>query len=67
MATSIPTAYLFFAAAIALLALPKGQARGLLLLAVPLIAALHVWNLPEGSLAQQLSLASTSISAASTG
>lgn len=51
MATSIPTAYLFFAAAIALLALPKGQARGLLLLAVPLIAALHVWNLPEGSLA----------------
>ena len=51
MVTSLPTAYLFFAAAAVLLALPKGQARGILLLAVPLIAALHVWTLPEGHLA----------------
>ena len=37
MVTSLPTAYLFFAAAAVLLALPKGQARGILLLAVPLL------------------------------
>ncbi len=49
MATSIPTAYLFFAAAIVLLALPKGQARSILLLVVPIIAGLHVWIGPRNS------------------
>ncbi len=48
----MPTAFLFFAAALALFVLPKGAARGVLLLAVPLIAGYQVWTLPIGTFAQ---------------
>jgi len=44
----IPTAYLFFAAAIVLLALPKGPLRAGLLLVVPVIAAWQIWTIPLG-------------------
>jgi len=44
----IPTAYLFFAAAIVLLALPKGPLRAGLLLVVPVIAAWQIWTMPLG-------------------
>jgi len=45
----IPTAFLFFAGAIALFALPQGRLRGALLLLVPIIAAWQVWGLEIGS------------------
>jgi multicomponent Na+:H+ antiporter subunit D len=48
MLDQIPTAYLFFAAAIALLALPKGPLRAGLLLIVPIIAAWQIWTMPLG-------------------
>ncbi|WP_194295017.1 Na(+)/H(+) antiporter subunit D [Profundibacter amoris] len=48
MLDQIPTAYLFFAAAIVLLALPKGRLRAGLLLIVPVIAAWQVWSMPLG-------------------
>lgn len=48
MLDQIPTAYLFFAAAIVLLALPKGPLRAGLLLIVPVIAAWQVWSMPLG-------------------
>ncbi|MCG6901479.1 MAG: Na(+)/H(+) antiporter subunit D [Rhodobacter sp.] len=48
----IPTAFLFFAAALLLLVLPQGRIRGAVLLALPLVAALQVFNLPEGIYAQ---------------
>jgi multicomponent Na+:H+ antiporter subunit D len=48
----IPTAFIFFAAAAILFVLPKGPARGLLLLATPIVAALHVWNAGIGNFAQ---------------
>jgi len=48
----IPTAFIFFAAAVVLLVLPKGPARGLLLLATPIVAALQVWNAGIGNFAQ---------------
>ncbi len=48
----IPTAFLFFGAAFLLLALPKGPARGVLLLLVPAIAGLQVWGLEPGLNAQ---------------
>lgn len=48
----IPTAFLFFAAALVLLLLPQGRARGALLLALPLAAGWQVWTLPVGTFAQ---------------
>lgn len=45
----IPTAFLFFAGAIALFTLPQGRLRGALLLLVPIIAAWQVWGLEIGS------------------
>jgi len=48
MLDQIPTAYLFFAAAIVLLALPKGPLRAGLLLIVPVIAAWQIWTMPLG-------------------
>ncbi|WP_428548385.1 Na(+)/H(+) antiporter subunit D [Profundibacter sp.] len=48
MLDQIPTAYLFFAAAIVLLALPKGPMRAGLLLIVPIIAAWQIWTMPLG-------------------
>lgn len=48
MLDQIPTAYLFLAAAIVLLALPKGPLRAGLLLIVPVIAAWQVWTMPLG-------------------
>jgi len=48
MLDQIPTAYLFFAAAIVLLALPKGPLRAGLLLIVPVIAAWQIWTMPPG-------------------
>jgi len=53
MLEQIPTAFLFFAAAIVLFAIPQGRARAALLLVVPVIAALHVWTLPFGVFAQK--------------
>ncbi|MBS9718477.1 Na(+)/H(+) antiporter subunit D [Pseudohalocynthiibacter aestuariivivens] len=50
MAETFPIAFLFFAGAAGLLALPKGHARAALLLAVPVVACLFVWSLPEGNL-----------------
>jgi len=44
----IPTAFLFFGAAFILLALPKGRARGTLLLLVPAVAGLQIWGLEPG-------------------
>ena len=48
MLDQIPTAYLFFAAAILLLTLPKGPLRAGLLLIVPVIAAWQIWTMPLG-------------------
>jgi multicomponent Na+:H+ antiporter subunit D len=48
----IPTAFIFFAAAAILLALPKGPARGILLLITPIIAAIQLWNAGFGNFAQ---------------
>ncbi len=50
MAESFPIAFLFFVGAALLFALPKGHARAALLLAVPVVAGLMVWSLPEGNL-----------------
>ena len=50
MLDQIPVAFLFFAAALTLPLLPRGQIRGALLLAIPLIAAWHVWSMPAGNL-----------------
>ncbi|MEP2027540.1 MAG: Na(+)/H(+) antiporter subunit D [Paracoccaceae bacterium] len=50
MAESFPVAFLFFAGAALLLALPRGPARASLLLIVPVAALLMVWSLPEGTL-----------------
>ena len=50
MAEIIPTAFLFFAAALVLPLLPQGRARGALLLALPVAALVQVWGLPEGNL-----------------
>ncbi len=49
MLDQIPTAFLFFAGALALLTLPQGRLRGILLLIVPVIAAWQVWGLEIGS------------------
>lgn len=53
MLEQIPTAFLFFGAAIILLALPQGRARASWLLIAPIIAGLQVWTLPAGIFAQQ--------------
>jgi len=50
MIDQIPTAFLFFAGALALLALPQGRLRGALLLIVPVLAGWQVWSLPFGNL-----------------
>ena len=50
MFDGFPVAFLFFAGAASILVLPKGAARGMLLLAIPLIAGLFVWDQPEGNL-----------------
>ncbi|MCP5037206.1 MAG: Na(+)/H(+) antiporter subunit D [Rhodobacteraceae bacterium] len=52
MSEVFPTAFLFFAGALALLALPQGRLRAGLLLAIPIAAAWQVWSLPEGGLWQ---------------
>lgn len=52
MLEQIPTAFFFFFAAAILPILPRGTARGLLLLAVPILAGWLVWNLPMGELLQ---------------
>ena len=52
MLDQLPTAFLFFAAAVLLPALPKGNARAALLLVIPLIAGWQVWSLPVGNLSQ---------------
>ncbi|MGO4916914.1 Na(+)/H(+) antiporter subunit D [Pseudogemmobacter sp. W21_MBD1_M6] len=50
MIDGFPVAFLFFAGAALLLALPKGPARAALLLLVPVLSGLMVWSLPEGHL-----------------
>lgn len=52
MLDSLPTAFLFFGAAMLVLVLPQGRLRGALLLAVPLVAVAQVWTLPVGTYAQ---------------
>ena len=51
MAEMIPVAFLFFAAAVVLPALPT-LVRSILLLGVPVLSGLIVWSLPEGMLWQ---------------
>lgn len=48
MLDQIPTAFLFFAAAIAVIAVPKGPIRSSFMLLVPIIAGYQVWNLDAG-------------------
>lgn len=52
MLNLMPTAFIFIAAAILLLALPKGPLRAVLLLLAPVVAALQVWSLPAGTYAE---------------
>ncbi len=52
MMTDFPTAFLFFAAGLTLLALPQGRARSILSLIVPILAGWQIWTLPEGALWQ---------------
>jgi len=52
MVEAFPTAFLFFAGALALFAVPQGRMRAALLLAIPVVSAWHVWTLPEGFLFQ---------------
>ncbi len=50
MAENFPVAFLFFAGAALLFAIPKGNSRAIFLLAVPVAAGLYIWSLPEGDL-----------------
>lgn len=50
VAETFPVAFLFFAAAGLMLALPRGPMRAGLLLIAPVAALLMVWSLPEGAL-----------------
>ncbi|MCF6316725.1 MAG: Na(+)/H(+) antiporter subunit D [Marinosulfonomonas sp.] len=50
MVETFPIAFLFFAGAALLLALPKGPARAALLLLIPVASGFMVWSLPEGDL-----------------
>jgi len=50
MIEAVPIAFLFFAGALILLALPKGPARAALSLIIPVVAGFMVWSLPEGQL-----------------
>ena len=50
MLDALPTAFLFILAALILPLLPRGPARGALLLAVPALAAVQVFTLPFGNL-----------------
>ena len=52
MLEQIPTAFYFFVAAAILPFLPRGTARSLALVAVPVFAGWMVWNLPMGVLVQ---------------
>ena len=44
----IPTAFLFFCAAFVVMVLPQGNARNIVLLGTPIIAAIQVWTLGMG-------------------
>jgi len=50
MLETIPTAFIFFAAGFLALIIANERARGLLLLATPLLALWQVWTLPGGML-----------------
>ncbi|MDU9003948.1 Na(+)/H(+) antiporter subunit D [Sedimentitalea todarodis] len=52
MLEALPTAFLFFLGALILPVLPRGPARAVLLLIVPVIAAFLVYTLPLGNLVQ---------------
>lgn len=52
MISVIPTAFLFFAAALVLMVLPKGPLRPILSMATPVVAAALVWNAGLGNFAQ---------------
>lgn len=49
MLDALPTAFLFFFAALILPVLPRGPVRGLLLLIVPVVAGLAVYAMPMGN------------------
>lgn len=50
MLATTPTAFLFLLAALLMVLVPQGRARGVLLLVVPVLAGLHIWSLPMGHL-----------------
>lgn len=50
MLESFPVAFVYFAAALLLMALPRGAIRAGLLLIAPVIALFVIWYLPEGNL-----------------
>lgn len=52
MFEAMPTAFLFFIAAGLLILLPKGPARGILLLVTPIIAAFQLWTAGLGNFTQ---------------
>ncbi len=52
MLEQFPTAFLFIGAAFILVALPAGRIRAAFLLAMPVLAAWQVWNLPLGVYSQ---------------
>ncbi|MDG1530943.1 MAG: Na(+)/H(+) antiporter subunit D [Paracoccaceae bacterium] len=50
MFDTIPTAFIFFAAAVLAMVVPAGRARATLLIAAPLLAIWQIWTLPIGML-----------------
>ncbi len=50
MLATTPTAFLFLLAALLMVLVPQGRARGVLLLVAPVLAGLHIWSLPMGHL-----------------
>ena len=52
MVSILPTAFIFIASALILGFLPRGHIRSTILLATPVLAAWHIWNLPVGIFSQ---------------
>jgi multicomponent Na+:H+ antiporter subunit D len=52
MISILPTAFIFIASALILGFLPRGHIRSTILLATPVLAAWHIWNLPVGIFSQ---------------
>ena len=52
MVSILPTAFIFIASALIVGFLPRGHIRSTILLATPILAAWHIWNLPIGIFSQ---------------